>query len=193
MLAHIFDALTDRAPIRIGESNGTVKYRLGYGTPDADQILHTLSQLMFEYGTDPEIRRFTPSLFGMCGHDDRSCQYKAVTDFVLDKVRYVRDPLGVEYVRSPTALLREYREFGMANGDCDDQVLLTGSMLFSVGFETRPIGLNLFTREYFDHVALQTLRDDQRWVTFDSCRPSDPFGEVQPDFLAGEPASKFAQ
>ena len=191
MLARIFDALMDRAPVRLSEANGVVRFRLGHGTSDADQILHTLSTLMFEYGVDPEIRRFTTSLFGACGHDDRSCQFKAVTDFVMDHVRYVRDPLAVEYVRSPNAMLKEFKEFGMANGDCDDQVLFTGSMLFSVGFDVRPIGLNLYTRDYYDHVALQVMRDDGNWVSFDPCRPSDPFGEIQDDFLAGEPASKF--
>ena len=191
MLTRIFDVLTDRKPERLSEANGIVRYRLGGGTSDADQILHTLSMLVFEYGVDPEIRRFATSLFVGCGHDDRSCQFRAITDFIADNVRYVRDPLGIEYVRSPTAMIREYKEFGLANGDCDDQVLFTGAMLFSIGFEVRPIGLNLVTREYYDHVALQVLRDDGIFITFDPCRPSDPFGEIQPDFLAGEPASKF--
>lgn len=193
MLQRIIDFITDKPPVRVGEANGVIRYRLGYGASDAEQILHTVSQLMFEYGTDPEIRRFTTSLFNGCGHDDRSCQFNAVVDFMTDKVRYVRDPLGIEYVRSPTALLREYREFGMANGDCDDQVLFAGSMLFSIGFETRPIGLNLFTQDYYDHVALQVMKDSGEYITYDPCRPSNPFLNAHANFLEGEPASKFAQ
>ena len=191
-MSDFWGAMQDRVPTRMGEKDGTIRYRLGYGATDAEQILHTLSSLMFEYGVDPEVRRFTTSLFHGCGNDDRSCQFKSVTDFMEDRVRYVRDPLGVEYVRAPTVMIREAREYGMANGDCDDQVLLSGSMLFSVGFEVRPIGLHLFTNEYYDHVAMQVLKDDGVWVTYDPCRPSDPFAPAAPDFLAGKPASIFS-
>ena len=193
MLSSIADTLMDRKPTRLGEANGVVRYRLGYGATDAEQILHTLSTMMFEYGTDPEVRVFTTSRFHGFGHDDRSEQFKSVTNFMEDNVRYVRDPLGVEYVRSPSAMIREFKEYGMANGDCDDQVLFSGSMLFSIGFEVRPIGLNLFTDEYYDHVALQVLKDNGYWITYDPCRPSNPFMDAPPTLLEGEPASKFAQ
>lgn len=118
MLFEFIDRLFDKTPLRISEQNGTVRYRVGYGSTDAEQIISVLSRLIAEYGIDPRIRRFTTSLFGdSVGNDDRSGQVREVTNFMSDHVRYVRDPLGLEYVRSPIAMIDEYEKFGMANGD----------------------------------------------------------------------------
>ena len=187
MLFEFVDRILDRKPLRISEENGVVRYRVGYGATDAEQILSVLSRLTAEYGTDPRIRRFTTTLFGdSVGNDDRSGQVRAVTSFMADHVRYVRDPLGVEYVRSPFALLDEYDKFGLANGDCDDQVLLSGSMFHSIGFAVRPVGIHLHDSEYHDHVALQIEANGGRIVNYDPCNPANPFGEPKGDILPGE-------
>jgi hypothetical protein len=185
MLAEFLERLFDTKPIRLGEANGVVKYRVGYGATDAEQILSIISAMIAEYGVDPIVRGNTTRLFVGCGNDDRSCQFKSVTDFMSDKVRYVRDPLGVEYVRSPTALFKEIDQFGIANGDCDDQVLLAGAMLHSVGFQVRPIGLHLFTQEYFDHVAMQVVGDSGQIVTYDPCNPRNHFANPEGRVLLG--------
>ncbi|NDF16303.1 hypothetical protein EB061_13480 [bacterium] len=187
MLFEFVDRILDRQPLRLSEANGVVRYRVGYGASDAEQILSVISKLTSEYGTDPRIRRFTTSLFGQgVGNDDRSGQVRAITSWMEDNVRYVRDPLGVEYIRSPIAMLDEYEKFGMANGDCDDQVLLSGSMLHSIGFAVRPVGIHLNDAEYHDHVALQIQGDRGQLVNYDPCNPSDPFAEPRGDILPGE-------
>lgn len=185
MLLELLDRILDRAPVRMGEQNGVVRYRIGHGATDAEQILSVLSSLIAEYGVDPTVRVFTTSLFTGCGNDDRSCQFNRITSWMEDGVRYVRDPLHVEYVRSPTAMIREYREHGLANGDCDDQVLLAGSMLHSVGFQVRPVGRMLFTKDYFDHVAMQIVGDDNRIINYDPCDPRDHFRTPEGDVLHG--------
>lgn len=187
MLFEFVDRILDRQPLRLSESNGVVRYRVGYGATDAEQILSVLSRLISEYGVDPRIRRFTTSLFGReVGNDDRSGQVRAITSFMEDNVRYVRDPLGVEYVRSPLAMLDEFEKFGMANGDCDDQVLLSGAMLNSIGFAVRPVGVHLHDAEYHDHVALQIQAERGRMVNYDPCNPSDPFAEPKGNILPGQ-------
>ena len=185
MLAEFLERLFDAKPVRMGEANGVIKYRVGYGATDAEQILSIISALIAEYGVDPNVRGRTTRLFNGCGNDDRSCQLKSVTDFMADKVRYVRDPVGVEYVRSPTALFKEIDQFGLDNGDCDDQVLLAWSMLHSVGFQVRPIGLHLFTQEYFDHVAMQILDDRGGVHTYDPCNPRNHFANPEGEVLLG--------
>jgi hypothetical protein len=192
MLHALAESLFDKKPIRLGELYGTVRYRLGHGASDAEQITQTLSRLIFEYGTDPKIRRFTTQWLDGCDHDDRQGQIRAITGFMSDHVRYVRDPMGVEYVRAPTRMIEEYEKFGMANGDCDDQVLLSGSMFYSIGFDCRPVGLNLHTSEYFDHVALQLKSDKGDPITYDPCRPSDPFQQPKTRYLAAPWASSTA-
>lgn len=186
MLAEFLDRILDREPVRLSEANGVVRYRVGYGASDASQILSVLSRLISEYGLDPKIRRFTTSLFGdSVGNDDRSGQFRSVTNFMEDNVRYVRDPLGVEYVRSPVAMLDEYENFGMANGDCDDQVLLSGSMLHSIGFAVRPVAVHLYDSTYHDHVILQ-IQGPRSIVSYDPCNPSAPFSDPKGDVLPGD-------
>ena len=186
MLFEFVDRILDRQPLRLSESNGVVRYRVGYGSSDAEQILSVLSRLIAEYGLDPRVRRFTTSLFGgEVGNDDRNGQVRAITGWMEDYVRYVRDPLGVEYVRSPIAMLDEFHQFGMANGDCDDQVLLSGSMLHSIGFAVRPVGIHLHDAEYHDHVALQ-IQGSRGIVNYDPCNPSNPFAEPKGDVLPGK-------
>lgn len=193
MLFEFVDRILDRKPLRISEQNGVVRYRVGYGATDAEQILSVLSRLISEYGVDPRVRRFTTSLFGTSvGNDDRSGQVRAITSFMSDNVRYVRDPLGVEYVRSPFAMLDEYEKFGMANGDCDDQVLLSGSMFHSIGFAVRPVGIHLFDSEYHDHVALQIQGERGQIANYDPCNPSDPFGTPKGDIMLGDFAPSHA-
>ena len=187
MLFEFIERIFDRKPLRISEENGTVRYRVGYGASDAEQILSVLSRLIAEYGVDPRVRRFTTSLFSdSVGNDDRSGQLSEITNWVADYVRYVRDPLGIEYVRSPTTMLDEYDKFGMANGDCDDQVLLSGSMLHSIGFAVRPVGVHLFDSQFHDHVALQISGDKGNIVNYDPCNPNDHFAEPKGDILYGD-------
>lgn len=192
MLFEFIDRIFDKKPLRISEEHGTVRYRVGYGATDAEQIISVLSRLIAEYGIDPRVRRFTTSLFGdTVGNDDRSGQVRAVTNFMADYVRYVRDPLGLEYVRSPIAMISEYEKFNMANGDCDDQVLLSGSMLHSIGFAVRPVGVHLYDAEYYDHVALQ-IQGEKGIVNYDPCNPSDHFGEPKGEILLGDFAPDHA-
>lgn len=58
----------------------------------------------------------------------------AIGDYVKDKVRYVRDPEGVEYLTDPKDLIKQIQE-GLAQGDCDDMALLTATLLLAVGHE----------------------------------------------------------
>ena len=186
MLFEFVDRILDRQPLRLSESNGVVRYRVGYGASDAEQILQVLSRLIAEYGLDPKVRRFATSLFGSeVGNDDRNGQVRSSASWMEDNVRYVRDPLGVEYVRSPLAMLDEYEKFGMANGDCDDQVLLSGSMFHSIGFAVRPVAVHLHDSSYHDHVILQ-IQGTRGIVSYDPCNPSNPFADPKGDVLAGD-------
>ena len=51
MIAELLERLFDTQPIRMGEANGVVKYRVGYGATDAEQILSIISTMIAEYGT----------------------------------------------------------------------------------------------------------------------------------------------
>lgn len=58
----------------------------------------------------------------------------AIGDYIKKKVRYVRDPHGIEYLTDPIDLVKNIQN-GTAQGDCDDMALLTASLLLSVGVQ----------------------------------------------------------
>ena len=58
----------------------------------------------------------------------------AIGDYVKEKVRYVRDPDGVEYLQDPVDMVKNIRD-GTAQGDCDDMALLAATLLLSIGHQ----------------------------------------------------------
>lgn len=58
----------------------------------------------------------------------------AIGDYVKQKVRYVRDPEGVEYLTDPKDLIKQIQN-GLAQGDCDDMALLIATLLLAIGHE----------------------------------------------------------
>jgi len=56
----------------------------------------------------------------------------AIGDYVKNKVRYVRDPDGIEQLSDPITMIDQIKR-GTAMGDCDDMALLIGTLLLSVG------------------------------------------------------------
>lgn len=59
---------------------------------------------------------------------------KALGQFVQSRVRYVKDPVGIEQLHDPLTLI-EQMERGVAVGDCDDMSLLLATMLLSIGHQ----------------------------------------------------------
>lgn len=148
--------------------------------PDADQILRIMAEIVDDYSTRPEIRAFALRVIGNMGHDDRRRQLDAITNFVVKNVLYVRDPIGVEYILTPDRMIKEYEMTGVIRGDCDDHTILANTLLQSVGFETRPIGVKVFRSDVYDHTISEIKMDNGKWYTFDGCRKDDPFKQYPP-------------
>jgi transglutaminase-like putative cysteine protease len=82
-------------------------------------------------------------------------EIRALHVYVRDRVRYVRDPRGVEKVQSPKRTLE------IGSGDCDDKATLLAALLESIGFATRYVGLG-FNDGPYSHVILE-VRLGTRW------------------------------
>jgi len=57
---------------------------------------------------------------------------QAITQYVKNKVRYIRDIRGVETLTDPLTLIDQIKR-GTAQGDCDDISLLIATLLLSIG------------------------------------------------------------
>jgi hypothetical protein len=71
----------------------------------------------------------TKSKKGVAPHDYFG-ELRTIQKWVQDNVRYVFDPRDVEYFQTPRRTLID------RTGDCDDQAILTSSLLESIGYTT---------------------------------------------------------
>lgn len=156
-----------------------IRLPLADNRADAPQIIAYLKELSIAFGRDPFVREFTVSLFPSTMRDnDLEGMLRIIAAFVRDRMLYVPDPQGTEYVISPVILLQRISANGRAAGDCDDHVLLFNSMMTSVGFPVRVAGVHLNEPVLWDHVISQVWINNQ-WLDVDLCLKN---GQV-PDYM----------
>lgn len=101
-----------------------------------------------------------------------SCEAKAIHEYVLDHVRYVRDIDGIETIAIPEKTL----EYGQ--GDCDDLVVLAATLLQTIGHPVRFAAVGFNNRPY-SHVLLET-QIGNKWVPMELTERNIPFGNAPP-------------
>lgn len=110
-------------------------------------------------------------------------EIKAIFDFVKSRFRYVHDPVGLEYVKSPEVMDQEITDTGYFTGDCDDVTSYIGALTSSVGYDTNiaiiaPIDNGTMD---FKHIFPQVFsRQKNAWITLDACGRNKPFGWTAP-------------
>lgn len=89
---------------------------------------------------------------------------KALHEFVRDKIRYVKDPVGIELVQTPEATL------DIGQGDCDDKSTLLAALLEAIGHPARFTVLG-FNGAPFSHVMTEARlysRNSLRWIPLET-------------------------
>ena len=138
------------------------------------QTLRKLNQLATSYGRNVAIRLEAESIIrGKVVDNDVSGQVYAVLNYVKDKVRYLRDPLAWEYVKTPDLMLEQIRTYGHTMGDCDDHVLLMNTLLDSLGIRTKCVAVIINGASTFNHV-ISSVYMRNRWVDLDPCAKRSP-------------------
>lgn len=92
----------------------------------------------------------------------------ALHAFVRDKIRYVRDPVGVEMVQTPERTLE------VGTGDCDDKSTLLAALLESTGHPAR-FTVVAFNGNPFSHVLVESKVGSNRWIPAETIIPK-PLG-----------------
>lgn len=132
------------------------------GTAGAQATVRTMRQLVRDAVRDPaqQIRETALRIIGNANFTD---QVRAIQQWVQTSIRYVRDPPDVELVQTPQVTLQ------LRAGDCDDQSVLTASLLHSIGHPAQFIAVGL-NGGPLSHVMVQTLIG-QRWVGVETILP----------------------
>jgi len=136
----------------------------------------TMRQLINAYKTDIEIRTTAANLVFLTPEKNDLAEVEALFNFVRDNIRYLKDVHAVETLTTPDRTLQ------LGYGDCDDQVVLLGSLLESIGYPTKIVLTGYGDPGIFEHVYLQTLIQNQ-WVDMDPTEQI-PLGFAPPDPVA---------
>ena len=118
---------------------------------------------------------------GVMGHDEIG-EVRAITKWVQTHMVYRKEPIGIEYFHTARRLIRDI-DNGVSAGDCDDFVILGGSLLGALGYPVGALIVDSSGDGVFNHVMLVTK-------TFS---PSREFGDswipvelIYPEFELGQ-------
>lgn len=97
---------------------------------------------------------------------DWTGEARAIQQWVRDRIRYVRDPAGLELVQTPEETLR------IKSGDCDDKSVLAGTLLQAIGHPVRFRAVGISAPKQYQHVFPET-RIGTKWVSIETTEPVD--------------------
>ena len=85
---------------------------------------------------DPLLRKLALNILAQYGVKSHHFvdEALAIGDYVRSRVRYVRDPDGIEYLQDPIDMVKHIQS-NTAQGDCDDMSLLTATLLLAIGHQ----------------------------------------------------------
>lgn len=99
--------------------------------PTPEETLLWMSRLALRAQSSLEIRELAASIVQEIWPKDYVSEYTAILNWVRRNIRYVRDPVTMEQVQSPSATL------AMRSGDCDDMSVLIAALVGHVGGQSR--------------------------------------------------------
>ena len=130
---------------------------------------------------DPAVQQTVASILNRkCGfgqwcikEKDEAGEVRAVFAFVRSKMRYMKDPRGVDVFRSPRRSATSVERGGFAGGDCDDFTAALCAYLEAAGYHTkmRVMAIKPDGPRSFSHIiALVGLpaRKPSKWVPLDA-------------------------
>ena len=155
--------------IKTEDASGTiVVVPLSSSMPDGFSIVAVLQSLVDQYGRTPGIRSVAIGLLQSLGNHDVESHVNALTQWVMDKVIYTADPDGAELFIAPNLMINDIVRQGYTRGDCDDHVMLLGSLLVSIGVPVRVNGVKINEADYYNHVMLSAMVNGH-WQDIDPC------------------------
>jgi transglutaminase-like putative cysteine protease len=115
---------------------------------------------------DVEVRLFAEQLVRELWPHDYLSEYAALLNWVRTHIRYVRDPIIIEQVKTPRAVLET------GTGDCDDLCVVLGTLVGTLGGRARYVA-GAFKRDpdggpNYSHVWCEAFDPASKaWVVLD--------------------------
>ena len=145
-----------------------VHHYLPNGDPGISATLREMRRLVLASAKNPLVIEWAQSIVRRVPERDTDAEAEAFLQWARMNFRYTKDPVAVELVKTPEAMVREYMKYGRVTGDCDDQVVLVAAGLNIVGAMTRftVVAAEEMTDE-FSHVFLEYESPRRGWTSMD--------------------------
>jgi transglutaminase-like putative cysteine protease len=165
-----------RGPARSGYTVTTTP--LPPGDAGVRRTVANMRRLVDEGSRTLEVRQAAIGaiqMAGVGGHDVIGQVY-AVFRFVRDRITFVNDPDGTEWLQTPRYTLQ------VAGGDCDDRATLLAAMLRTIGVPTdfKVVALDRRRPGSFSHVYAVAKLGRGRDIPLDPTYPENTLGSEPP-------------
>ncbi len=97
--------------------------------PTTGDVVDWMCRLAYADHLEKPIRTLAEKITSGIQSGDYNSEALAICDWVFKHIRYQKDPIGAEFVRSPSETLKA------GCGDCDDMSVLIASLLMSIGHQ----------------------------------------------------------
>lgn len=127
-----------------------------------------MRELVVAAAVDPRVRAAAAE--AIAGNGCRAC---GIRRWLGNRFRFLRDPEGVELLRTPDALLDDIARGGYTSGDCDDAAVLGAALGRAAGLPARFVVFGWAGSEGpFTHVFAELgAGPGSRWIDLDVTRP----------------------
>lgn len=153
------------------------KQFIGYGDEAIENTLKIMRDLVVKGSGDYYVRRWAEKMVEEVDSDVE--RVRSIFQFIANNTKYLRDPAGFEFIKSPEVSLRliELGEFPQM--DCDCYTVLILSLLKSIGFLVAMRATSYKPDLQFKHVyGLVKIRDS--WIPLDLTKADKGIGWEAP-------------
>ena len=137
------------------------------GKDGVRSTLRIMAELVRRYKTHPLIRELALSIVKSLPGRNYMGEAAAIQRYVQNHIRYVRDVHGVETLQTPVKTLQ------LGQGDCDDQSILTATLLQAIGHPMRFLAIGTMAPDVFSHVLSET-RFNSKWIPLETIHKWPP-------------------
>jgi transglutaminase-like putative cysteine protease len=139
---------------------------LGSGSEVTPRTMELMRKIINDSIRNYYVRRWAEKIIEKAGEDDLS-KVQAVYDFLDSHTRYVKDPEGFELLKSPVVSLQLLDAGDIPALDCDDLVILSMSLLKSIGFRVGMRAVSYTPEKIYTHVYGLVYVKPYGWIPFD--------------------------
>lgn len=139
---------------------------LGEGYEVTVNTMRIMAKIINSSIRDYYVRRWAEKIIERVPDDDYN-RVLAIYQFLERNTKYVRDPYGLELLKAPQVSLQLIDAGDIPGLDCDDMVILSMSLLKSIGFRVGMRAVSYTPEKVYTHVYGLVYVKPYGWVPFD--------------------------